>query len=106
MFWHATPCFEYEKEKYINNQIKFFREEKMKAKKVKEPKKKGKNKRLTREERIKALVDSEPNFDAMDLSMKKFIVNSGLFPGMAEDIIAKERTRPPKRLFKEPMISR
>jgi hypothetical protein len=73
-----------------------------------EEEKKGKRKsrKLTRKEVIKKLIESGPNIDAIMRNVRNVIVKSGDFPGMARDILAKERHRPPKRLFRQPMISR
>lgn len=68
--------------------------------------KRARIKRPTKKERIAKLVGGGMNIKLMLHNTRKFIVRSGDFPGLAEGIIAKERAKPPKRLFKEPMISR
>lgn len=72
----------------------------MKKKKVEKPKERRKEKRLTHKEIRKRFCKCGPDIDAIMRNTRNVIVNSGLFPGLAEDILAKKRERLPKRVYR------
>lgn len=63
--------------------------------------KKRKARRLTQKEIKKKFCASGMNIEAIERNTEKYILESGIFPGMAKDIKLKRKYSPKKRLYRK-----